>query len=149
MVIGYREVWPRGTKHHNQPTNFKAKILDGSKKHTMRLFSSLKQKKWNNVALIHHAIKTRTALHENFMVQQNPKKVQVIKMRFNQTGYLYIEVYDEHTCSYRMISAEARRKLMLNDGFDTEEAFVDWFEFDVQRGLDTYLLLHFYDNLLY
>lgn len=149
MVIGYREVWPRTTKRHGQPTNFKAKILDGSKKHTMRSFSTSKQKKWNRVEFIHHAIKTRTALHENFRVQKNPQKVQIVKMGFGISGNLYIGVYDSRWGTYRNLTDEARLQLMLNDGFDSEEAFVDWFEFDIKRGLDTYLLLHFYDNLNY
>lgn len=149
MVVGYREVWPRGTKNHGQPTHFKAKILDGSKKHTMRLYSSSKQKKWKNVELIHHAVKTRTALHENFRVQQNPKKIQFIYMYFNELGRLVIMVFDEHFLQFRQLTDEARLQFMLNDGFDSEEAFLDWFEFDVKRGLDKYLLLHFYDNLIY
>lgn len=149
MIIGYRESFPRRHKKAGKPTDFKSKILDGTKRHTLRAYSSAKCDRWKKAAFIHHAVRNRTSEQEVFRVQENPKNVQVVRLKLNELGWIDVYVLEEHNGQWRKLNVAQREAFINNDGFETEEEFVEWFEYDVKKGMDEYVLVHFYPNFRY
>lgn len=151
MTIGYRETFPRRHKNAGEaiPTNFEAKILAGTKRHTLRKFDPSKLKRWLKAPYIHHSVRTRTTEVRMFRVQENPKNLQTVRLEMTETGWIDVYIIDErHTVSRKLYAYELAL-FIKNDGFESERDFVEWFEWDVKRGETDYLLIHFYPYFKY
>lgn len=151
MVIGYRETFPRRHKNAGEemPTHFEAKVLDGSKRHTLREYTAYKYGRWKKVEYIHHAVRNRTTKRRVFRVQENPKNVQIVRLKMTEFGRIDVYILDEPTGGLRKLNNEQRQAFIANDGFDSEKEFTEWFAYDVGRGMGDYVLIHFYRNFRY
>ena len=151
MTIGYRESFPRRHKRAGEaiPTHFEQKILDGTKRHTLRKFARDRYKRWATASYIHHSVRTRTTEVRMFRVQKNPKNLQTVRLEMTEAGKIDIYITGAILGNGHQLNDEQRAIFIANDGFDSEQDFVEWFEWDVKRGENEYLLIHFYPNYRY
>lgn len=150
MTIGYRETFPRRHKNAGEEmsTDFETKILDGTKRHTLRNYTVDKETRWKNAEYIHHTVRNRTSQRRVFRVQKNPKNLQRVRLEMTDRGQIDIYVL-EGASIWHKLSEEKRCAFIKNDGFDSEKEFTAWFEYDVKRGMNDCLLIHYYPNYRY
>lgn len=148
MIIGYSESFPRRHPQAGEPTYFRLRILSGYKRHTLRQWNAAKYARWKNAELIHHAVRTRTAQYEAFRVQKNPKNVQRVRLRSRIDHLIEVFVVDDDG-KERKLTEEQLQAFIRNDGFANEAEFVEWFAYDVSRGMNEFVLIHFYPNFRY
>ena len=132
MILGYKKFFPWGV-----PTNFKAKILSGKKKHSLR---QDKKNRWITGRKIQHAHEVRTKNYDHF-ADGECKSVQKIEIYspeiliangFNYTYYFtkraiwsykyFVVLVDEKALEWKEIVTLAH-----NDGFETTHDFFRWF----------------------
>ncbi len=122
MILSYKKQFPWG-----KSTDFKRKILEGSKIHTIR---EDPHGRWRSGKHIHHAHGVRTknydcflendcisvqSLHINYYdLDPNRQKVEVII-----DGEKVYEIHDEWL-----------EELAINDGFGSVDNFFKWFDSD-------------------
>jgi hypothetical protein len=123
MLIGYKKQFPWGL-----PTCFKGKIIDGIKKHTIRADI---HDRWKPGMLIQHAYGVRTKMYEQFKEGQCIS-IQTIEI-LHKSGEVFIKIDDKHyfdTMSFNYNTMNAINELASNDGFDSIEDFLKWFNID-------------------
>lgn len=147
MIIGYKRVFPWGA-----PTYFNEKILNEAggvygyrKIHTLR---EDKHERWKAGNTIHHAYGTRTKQYNNFLTNEC---TAVQKIGFLYRGKSVIVEIDGHeyarlpinwngSCKYEDI--HRMTELAHNDGFDSIDDFLRWFDHDM-----TLRMIHWTDKL--
>ncbi|WP_234734781.1 hypothetical protein [Tellurirhabdus bombi] len=112
MQLGFTIKW-RGT---NRPTNFVEKILGSQKIHTLR---ADKKNRWKPGNTIQFATGTRTIYYNQFH-SGTCKATQAVALMLVE-GMLLIEV------DRRILADSERLAFIKNDGFDSEQAFNEWF----------------------
>jgi len=117
MLLGFKTKFPNTT-----PTNFKEKILDGTKIHTIRAGN-----RWKPGMKIHYAIGVRTKNCDIFKIGQCIS-VQPIIMRYGLRNTI-IEIMngDKHSVTFFANTNEYMDALIKNDGFDNPYYFYQWF----------------------
>ena len=107
MILGFKKTF------NNKPTNFKEKILDGRKIHTIRID---KNNRWQSGKTIHFAYDTRTKNYDCFKIGQCIS-VQEIEILFD--GSINVDGY--------ALDRGDIKTLIKNDGFDNLMDFFYWF----------------------
>lgn len=133
MILSYKQQFP-----WNQPTNFKRKIKDGDKKHTIRLDI---HNRWKPGMKIHHAHGVRTPHYDCFLENEciSTQKIEVEEMAMISSDHCYVlEEYSERlketffkifrvAVDDRNLTTEEIHTLAKNDGFDSTDDFFRWF----------------------
>lgn len=115
-------------------TNFAKKILEGTKKHSLRIDKS---NRWHAGRKIQHAHGVRTKRYMMFL-QGECKSTQQIKIEYNDseipTGSYYAYVYKDCEIRAFVVKVDDKvlkltdiDKLAANDGFDSTHDFFRWF----------------------
>lgn len=100
---------------------FKQKILNGTKIHTIRLDP---HNRWNPGMKIHFATGVRTKNYEQFM-EGKCKSVQYIDIEwYDNKNRIFISI------NQRPLNQNEIAKLIKSDGFDSFEQFQKWFNSD-------------------
>lgn len=119
---------------------FKQAILDGTKIHTIREDPA---DRWNDEQHIHYATGVRTKHYQCF--KEGPcVSTQEVLMTYAYNDLIEISVDDTELFGYQERLAFAK-----NDGFETWEAFFDWFYPLILRSpKEVYIgkLIHFTDK---
>lgn len=124
MILSYKKQFP-----WQKPTDFKKKILEGAKIHTIR--EDL-HGRWSAGKHIHHAQGVRTKNYDCFL-ENDCVSVQSIHINYydlapNQQKMEVVidgeSVFQPHD--------EWLEKLAKNDGFDNVYEFFNWFDSDFQ-----------------
>lgn len=124
MILGYKKLFP-----WKEPTDFKRKIQDGIKKHTIR--ADVKER-WHVGMKIQHAHGIRTKYYEQFF-EGVCKSVQTIEIQW--CGNI-ANVFIDHLFTGRYFkkqnccTSSEIRQLAINDGFDSFDDFFKWFDKD-------------------
>ena len=131
MILGYKLLWPWGGF-----TNFAKKILEDTKKHSIRVD---KKNRWRAGMKIQHAHGVRTKRYIMFL-EGECKSVQKIKIEkfdgvLTDDYYIYKVLHKgiEFIMGFKVIvddkvlSHETIAILAKNDGFDSTSDFFDWF----------------------
>ena len=108
MVLGFNPQFP-------------AKILEGTKKHTIR---EDKKDRWKPGMKIHFATGVRTKNYNQFK-EGVCKSVQKIKITYLE-GSIRIRVDGQ------LIDYASLKRIAKNDGFDSSRAFLNWFNKDFE-----------------
>jgi hypothetical protein len=130
MILGFKQKFPWGS-----PTNFKEKILAGTKIHSIR---EDPHGRWKPGTKIHMAHGVRTKNYWCFRDTECCKSVQSIHINYYYTGYPMapsIELIIDGELFYKLGNkfVEIDRgmiELAKNDGFDSVEDFFKWFDKD-------------------
>lgn len=124
MNLSYKKQFPWG-----KPTDFKKKILDGTKIHTFR---EDPHARWKAGRHIHHAHGVRTKNYDCFL-ENDCVSVQSIQINWYDNG-AFIQrveiVIDGEIVLNR--DSEHIEAIAKNDGFDSVEDFFKWFDSDFQ-----------------
>jgi len=146
MILGYKKRFPWGSE-----TNFKRKILEDIKKHSLR---TDRKNRWITGRKIQHAHGVRTKQYDHFQ-NGECKSVQHIVIEELTVDTLepdHFYIYDYQIngkpdikgfrilVDDRVLSWEEIITLSRNDGFDTVQDFFRWF-FDGFNGK----IIHFTD----
>jgi len=141
MILGYKKKFPWGTE-----TNFKRKILDGTKKHTMREDS---HDRWHAGKKIQHAHGVRTKQYDHFADGECKSTQKVSIQQWDPVTNDNYYVYFKNMAPFkrfvvkvddRVLSIDEICQLSHNDGFDLVHDFFRWF-FDGFEGK----IIHFTD----
>jgi len=149
MILGYKKKFPWGTE-----TNFKRKILDGKKEHTIR---EDVHDRWHAGRKIQHAHGVRTKQYDNFLdgYCKSVQPIQIFRstgasMNYSYTGKFFNRIdkkdktlYEDQfqvVVNYRVLNFLEIDKLAANDGFDSTNDFFRWF-YDGFEGK----IIHFTD----
>lgn len=126
MIMSYKKKFPWGA-----PTDFKQKILDGTKKHTFR---EDQHGRWSAGKHIHHAQGVRTKNYDCFLendcvstqsvIIANKENIRCLEVD-NTLLYWKTKGYEKYE-----IGAYYMQILAKNDGFDSVEDFFKWFNKD-------------------
>ena len=108
MVLGFK------TTFNGKPTGFPEKIKLGIKIHSIR---EDKNNRWKPGYNIEFATGVRTKYYDQFF-RGTCKSVQTVSM--NNHSYITIAV------DGRLLSVHEAKEFALSDGFDSWEAFCDW-----------------------
>ena len=131
MILGYKKLFP-----WNKPTEFDRKIINGHKKHTIRVDE---HDRWRKGRRINHCHGVRTKCFDNFY-NNDCNGIQTIEIIWyrstfflskvivyvdcNKIGYFYPERID--------LTDKKVIELALNDGFDSVVDFFKWFDKDFE-----------------
>lgn len=126
MIISYKKQFPWG-----KPTNFKQKILDGTKIHTMR---EDKLGRWKAGRHIHHAHGVRTKNYDCFLENDcvSDQKVRIERSKGNK-DFVTISINEEPFYLRQggiVVFDNGMIELAKNDGFDSVDDFFKWFDSD-------------------
>ena len=119
---------------------FVSKILNGTKKHTIR---KDKNKRWNTGRLIHFATGLRSK-HYNQFANGYCKKVDKFEIIYTHVFYTNfiksIIFINDHKpfivlINNKPLNIDEVKTLAKNDGFDSIEGFLLWFDQDFQGRL--------------
>ena len=107
---------------------FKQKILDGTKIHTIR---EDKTDKWNTGNVIHFATGVRTKQYDCFQIGKchNIQDIRIIYYS-NETDYPVVRIDGAPYYAYEKKGIELLERLAINDGFDSFDDFCKWFSKD-------------------
>ncbi len=115
MLIGYEQ-------------QFHAKILDGTKKHTLREDS---HDRWHAGMKMHQSAGVRTKQYKLLKLDtcNGTQKIEII----HRSGEVFIKIDDKHY--YNSLDTHYNNvmrivQLFQNDGFDSAEDFFKWFNED-------------------
>jgi len=124
MIIGYKKKFPWGTE-----TNFKRKILEGTKLHTMR---EDPHDRWHAERKIQHAHGVRTKQYDHFADGEckSTQKVTIKYWKSFVSVYIDNDFFYNSTCRKGGIISNRMIKLIRNDGFESIEDFFRWFKVD-------------------
>lgn len=114
---------------------FKPKILDGIKIHTMREDT---HNRWHPGRDIQMATGVRTKNYNCFNNKDkciSTQKVQIIHERIFDTGDMVGRIFNTILVDDRALSQSEKRLLALQDGFDSYEAFIAFFDRDWEGKL--------------
>lgn len=117
MILGFKKKFPWG-----KPTLFKEKILSGTKIHSVR---EDKKRRWKAGMLIHMAYGVRTKFYDCFCNKHRCKSTQEIKIE-------YLGDHADIQIDGEFLSYGGMRTLSKNDGFDSAEDFLKWFNEDFE-----------------
>lgn len=131
MILGYMRVFPWG-----KPTDFKKKINQGIKIHTMRYDVN---DRWRFGILIQHAHGQRTKQYECF-ANGMCTATQRVTILINNLGRSIL-------IGDRALNYQQQKKFALNDGFDNLEDF--WRYFDKSGTLKLVHWTDAYKTLFY
>lgn len=120
MIISYKKQFPWG-----KPTDFKKKIMEGVKIHTIR---EDPHGRWIAGKHIHHAHGARTKNYDCFL-ENDCVSVQSININYYdfEPDIRKVEVEIDGEKVYKFLD-----KLLRNDGFDNGRDFFKWFNSDFQ-----------------
>jgi len=128
MILGYKKLFP-----WNKPTEFDRKIINGHKKHTIRVDE---HDRWRTGRRINHCHGVRTKCFDNFY-NNDCTGTQTIKIIDRNNGLkqhfsVYIDGRFFYNTTMRNDSDRALKMLELvhNDGFDCLADFFGWFNTD-------------------
>jgi hypothetical protein len=124
MILGYKKQFPWGT-----PTDFKRKILEDIKLHTMREDA---HDRWHEGRKIQHAHGVRTKSFDNFHNNEctGTQRIYIGKTK----GYKNHQYWFYNGNRYGVIVDKKRLNsfaiahLAYNDGFDSVDDFFRWFQ---------------------
>lgn len=125
MVLGFKK-------------QFKAPIVKGDKIHTIR---EDKNERWHTGKLIHFATGVRTKEYDNFL-KDTCKSVQEIEIDYTRTllGEPTIKIDGKELVHTDVV------KLFLNDGFESMEDFLKWFNKDFKGKIIHWTNFKYNDN---
>lgn len=124
MILGYKKQFPWGT-----PTDFKRKILEGIKEHTIREDA---HDRWHAGRKINHCHGVRTKSFDNFhnnectgtqRIYIGKTKIKDQNLCYRHNGVSYGIIVDKkRLTNYQIIM------LAFRDGFDSTHDFFEWFQ---------------------
>ena len=130
MILSYKKQFPwKGPDGKPVPTNFKEKILSGTKIHTFR---EDPHGRWKDGKLIHHAHGVRTKNYDCFL-ENGCVSVQSIQINNYDVGAFIKRT--ELIIDGEVVFSEKSEWagiIAKNDGFDSVEDFFKWFSSDFQ-----------------
>jgi len=115
MLVGYKP-------------QFHSKILDGTKKHTIRTDA---HDRWHAGMIMHQSAGVRTKQYKLLRLDTCTGTQKIIIRHINNEIIVCIDdeiFYDTTSVNYAKISRMS--KLAFNDGFDSIDAFFNWFNTD-------------------
>lgn len=115
MLLGFKQQFPNGS-----PTHFVEKILDGTKKHTIR-----KGHRWRAGMSIQMATGVRTKKYYQFNINRPDLQKCISEQRIiiiNTNGNINILVGDD-----TYLLETSKFDLIKNDGFFNVKQFKEWF----------------------
>jgi hypothetical protein len=115
MILGFKK------KVYGRETNFKEKILEGNKIHTIREDS---KNRWRRGKMIHFCYGVRTKKYENFK-QSLCTGYQKIRITHHVDGMNIVIFVDN-----RKLETKEIYELSANDGFEDICFFLEWFRED-------------------
>jgi len=124
MILGYKKQFPWGT-----PTDFKRKILEGIKKHTIRADA---YDRWDEGRKIQHAHGVRTKQYDHFKDDEctGTQRIYIGKTNtknlnsfWRYNGYKYSVIVDK-----KRLTLAGMVELAYRDGFDSLDDFLQWFQ---------------------
>ena len=124
MILSYKKQFP-----WNKPTDFKRKIMDCVKIHTIR---EDPHGRWQEGKHIHHAHGARTKSYDCFL-ENDCVSVQSLHINYYDLGSNLQKT--EVIIDGKLVSGihdELLKKLAKNDGFDSVNDFFKWFDSDFQ-----------------
>lgn len=127
MILSYKQQFP-----WNKPTNFKRKIKDGDKKHTIRLDI---HNRWKPGMKIHHAHGVRTPYYDCFLENEciSTQKFEIRNVNNNDFSHTYQFDATHQTFFFKVLVDDRELDiaeidlLASNDGFDSTRDFFRWF----------------------
>jgi hypothetical protein len=122
MVLGYKKQFPWGT-----PTEFKRKILEGIKKHTIREDA---HDRWHKGRKINHCHGVRTKSFDNFHNNECTGNQTIRIYWILNTAYVYINhiLIGKYNKVFELSFSHEIDMLARNDGFDSTADFFKWFD---------------------
>lgn len=119
MILSYKKQFP-----WKKPTDFKKKILEGVKIHTIR---EDPHGRWKAGRHIHHAHGVRTKNYDCFLENDcvSVQSIHINHYLFKTSIQKVAVVIDGE-----LVRDELLEKLAKNDGFDSINDFLEWFNFD-------------------
>lgn len=128
MILSFKNKFPWGS-----PTNFKVKILSGSKIHTIR---EDQKRRWKVGMKIHMATGIRTKNYRCFCDRFVCKSIQEIRIFYGPfTDEVTVLIDGKefyHRVGIYVVKSKDMIKLAKNDGFDCVEDFFKWFDSDFE-----------------
>jgi len=142
MVIGFVKKISKGPLK-GWTTNFKEKILDGRKKHTIRIMGKRNYRKGMLLQLAHGV---RTKYYDCFLETECTKVDRLTIASWNayhpkimnsgdveyQYGLKYKDFYITMDLNGRYISTEKMKDIAINDGFESLDQMIQYF--DLKKG---------------
>jgi len=122
MILGYKKLFP-----WNKPTEFDHKIINGHKKHTIRVDH---HDRWHTGRRINHCHGVRTKSFDNFYNNDCTGTQSINIYWIGNNAYVYVDhkLIGRYNKVFQITRSKKLDTLAENDGFDSTADFFKWFD---------------------